>query len=80
MTTYHVTFPVVKRTTKFGYICSKCGKKRSKSITVEHTVNPFNKNRNGSVKSREEVARDVNERLSKDKAEFLKKPLCSQCG
>lgn len=35
--------------------CPNCGKRVSRSRSFEQTVNPFNKNADGTVKSRDEV-------------------------
>jgi hypothetical protein len=39
--------------------CSKCGKTIVKQKKFEHTVNPFNKNEDGTVKSYSQVFKDV---------------------
>jgi gamma-glutamyl phosphate reductase len=39
----------------YKVICSGCGKKLIRKAVVTHTVNPFNKNADGSVKNYREV-------------------------
>ena len=39
--------------------CPVCGRRVTKSQTFEQTVNPFNRNEDGSVKTREQVRADV---------------------
>lgn len=55
MRTIRMTFEVVKvHATRRGQ-CSVCGRHCTRSYTAEGTINPFNKNEDGSVKTREEV-------------------------
>lgn len=44
-------------------ICTKCGKKRQRTITASQTLNPFNKNKDGEVKSAHEIVRENKTRL-----------------
>lgn len=46
------------RATRHGK-CPTCGKRVTRSRTFEQTVNPFNKNEDGSVKTWAEVSADV---------------------
>lgn len=41
--------------------CSRCGKKRSRTVRFVNTVNPFNQNAAGLPKTREEVWQDVSD-------------------
>ena len=47
----------LRRTCKFK--CSGCGKRRTRTFIVTHTVNPFNVDESGVPKSRERVTADV---------------------
>lgn len=40
--------------------CPVCGKLTTRRRTFEHTINPFNKNADGTVKDWAQVRRDVN--------------------
>lgn len=40
----------------YGCICGSCGKALKRTVTVEHTVNPLNKNADGSIKTAAEVS------------------------
>lgn len=52
-------FEVVKqRATKY-LPCPVCGKKVRRERTFEKTINPFNRNADGQVKTRTEVREDV---------------------
>jgi len=55
-----VSFQVVKAKRTIRGNCIVCGKKMTRSKTFEHTVNPFNKNLDGTVKTYLEVLKDVN--------------------
>lgn len=53
-----------------------CGKKRTRSEVLWMTVNPFNTNKDGSVKTREQVRAD----LEKEHKDWQAKPIrCSSC-
>ncbi len=58
-----ITFDLIKRTKKITGICGVCGKKMSKTIISEQTVNPFNKNKEGIPKTYHEVEISVSEKL-----------------
>lgn len=53
-------FKVVKTRREKSGKCPVCGKRVIRKATFEHTINPFNKNKDGSVKNESEVRRDVN--------------------
>lgn len=55
----HMEFQTVRRrVTKVGR-CPACKRIVSRSTTIENTVNPFNRNILGQIKSFEEVSFDV---------------------
>ena len=45
--------------------CPACGKRVMRRATFENTVNPFNKNKDGNIKSDSEVRQDVNAQADK---------------
>lgn len=53
MTTYR--FQEVKARASHGGKCPVCGKRVSRSRTFTQTINPFNRNEDGSVKTPAEV-------------------------
>jgi hypothetical protein len=53
------TFSPCKATASYGCTCSKCGKALRRKVTAEHTVNPFNKNPDGTPRTRPEVYREA---------------------
>ena len=54
-----VNYEQVKETGTAIGRCSVCGKKVKRSKVFTHTVNPWNKNEDGGIKTYSEVARDV---------------------
>ncbi|BAL87185.1 hypothetical protein AMIS_19650 [Actinoplanes missouriensis 431] len=60
MPTY--TFEELKRSQTFKLKCA-CGKRFQRTIAETQTVNPFNKNQDGTVKTRTEVWQSVGEKL-----------------
>lgn len=76
MDTFTTTFQVVKVTAQKAGKCGICGKRTKRSRTFEASVNPYNKNENGSPKCYSEVHADV----SKECDEWLGEPLfCTNC-
>lgn len=59
MSTQTIKFEKVQRRRQALGICPTCGRFVQRRKTFEQTVNPFNRNADGSVKTREEVAVSV---------------------
>jgi hypothetical protein len=60
--------------------CREClNKNRKRAFTYEYTVNPFNKNEDGSVKTSGQVWREAQNAAEKEKAEFMRYPMCRTC-
>lgn len=57
MPTY--TFPPISLTAKRTGKCPVCGKRVTRSRTITHTVNPWNKNPDGTVRTHTEVGEAV---------------------
>ena len=57
MTRY--TFPSIKRRAEKVGACPVCGKRSQKAKTFENTVNPWNRNTDGSPRSFDEVTEHV---------------------
>jgi hypothetical protein len=53
-----------------------CGRKLRRQKTIQHTVNPFNKNADGTVKTWAEVERDV---INEGKAWIAQPETCMSC-
>lgn len=80
MRTVRYTFEEIKRRESVVLPCKKCGIKRERVVSESSTVNPFNTNEDGSVKTREEVIQQVKQKLQaaveKVKAEGI---ICRKC-
>ena len=74
-----ITFETIKRTQKITGICEKCGKKRNKTIKSEQTINPFNKNPDGSVKTGWEVKNSVENNLRVNCLKAKEHFICATC-
>ena len=60
-----------QRIAQTGYrsgVCDVCGKRGERQVTIEQTVNPFNKNPDGTVKTVAQVVDAVNAELRAWKA------------
>lgn len=69
-------FSEITGSRKVSGVCTRCGKRRSRTFRITHTINPFNKNADGSVRTRDEVAACVREEL----AALVATPfLCATC-
>ena len=61
--TTRIKFETVKRTARKTVIVD--GKKRKRQKTFEQTINPFNKNPDGSVKTRADIIKELNSECRK---------------
>lgn len=59
-------------------ICPKCGKKASRSTKIYQTQNPFNKNKDGIMKSVDEIQTENKENLFKWKEEPVYHSRCEE--
>lgn len=50
-----INFQGVKAHAEYACNCSDCGKLLKRKVTVEHTINPFNTDEDGAVKTRAQV-------------------------
>lgn len=60
-------------------ICLKCGKTRTRTLVESMTENPFNKNPDGSVRSRSEIIQAVRDNLYKSTEKLKNKFICATC-
>lgn len=78
MPTY--TFQGYKGRGAHRFTCPCCGKpNRVRTFTVEHTVNPFNKNPDGSIRTASEVSANAHNAARTERDQFAKEPLCATC-
>ena len=62
------------------FTCTNCGKAgRTKTIKHECTVNPFNRNENGEIRTPDEVKAQSRELVKRDMERFLREPVCAAC-
>lgn len=61
--TVHYRFESVKRTRVKKVACTVCGKKMRRQLTVDQTINPFNKNSDGEPKTRGEIWEELGAQL-----------------
>lgn len=74
MTTYRFTEVKVRATKVLP--CPRCARAVRRSTTITHTINPFNKNVDGTVKTYAEVRADVDREVATWKAEPV---ICGAC-
>jgi len=65
MITTHIVYESVKEHRAKSSKCPFCRKPVRRSMTFEHTINPFNKNEDGSIRTYSEVLQRVNEEADK---------------
>lgn len=63
-------FPEVALTRVVQGKCSICARPTRRTLKVSHTMNPFNRNKAGYVKSRDEVLADVRAELDAKTPDF----------
>lgn len=54
-----ITFQAIRRNVTKTVKCECCGKSLRRSTTIENTVNPWNRNDDGTVKTASQVRDDV---------------------
>ena len=69
-------FEEVTRKRTASFVCNRCAKSRKRVLSVTHTVNPYNLNPDGSVRTRGEVALCVHTELD---ALMVKTYVCATC-
>jgi hypothetical protein len=77
MTTTTYTFRVITAQSPYTCVCEDCGKLLKRVAKVEHTVNPFNTNEDGSQKSPAEVRQSAQRHADEEAA--LKQDTLSIC-
>lgn len=78
MPTY--TFQGYKGRAEHRFTCPSCQKpNRLRAFTVEHTVNPLNRNEDGSVKTPSEVIASARQAAKLERDQFAAAPMCASC-
>jgi hypothetical protein len=71
-------FQLVTLRSKEAKVCG-CGKRFTRTISAYQTVNPWNKNPDGSVKTRAQVQASVADELKATTRMFHRSALCTVC-
>ncbi len=78
MTTY--TFRGYRGSTSYTFTCPCCGRSnRKRTFTTEHTVNPYNRNADGTPKQATQVQREAYADAKRMRDDFATEPLCKSC-
>lgn len=76
MALFSTTFDKVQAWRRWSGNCAVCGEKTRRERTFTHTINPYNRNDDGTTKTREQVRADVNEEAD----HWMRGPvLCTAC-
>lgn len=71
------SYPAISKAT---FDCPQCGKvKRTRTFRAECTVNPFNTRPDGQVRTASEVRKQSAEDASRQRDQFMSRPLCATC-
>jgi len=76
MRTTRCTFEEVKLTVKAKAPCGKCGKMCSRTKVFSQTLNPFNKNIDGSLKTRAEIQTELGHKAAKYRTQTIYHAKC----
>ena len=75
-----VRFRIISAKRRVHYKCPDCLKSRQITITVDQTLNPWNKGKDGFPKSALEIQREVQDEASRQASAFLRHPgRCHSC-
>ena len=76
---HRIIFNEIKDKLLVKGICEKCGKKRSRTVSDSQTINPYNKNKDGLLKTRLEIQEELFKSVLKQKEELKKHFMCTTC-
>lgn len=75
-----IVFQEYKGRATAAFTCPRCRKKnRKRTFTAHQTVNPFNKNADGTIKNDQEVRQDAIMEAQTQRDQFMNEPLCAAC-
>jgi hypothetical protein len=77
MRTRRINFELISFKKTVRGKCYSCGKKMQRTFSESQTVNPFNKNEHGDVKTRDEIIEDVKQILDDNTENVLF--VCKDC-
>lgn len=76
MRTSRHAFPEVKLSVKATAPCGKCGRQCSRTKKFWQTLNPFNKNDDGSVKTRDEIMSELGQQAAQYRTQTIYHAKC----
>jgi hypothetical protein len=79
MQTTITRFEEVKRSKKVKGVCQKCSRERTRTVSISETVNPYNRNKDGTIKNPHEVCLSVCSRLVTAIDNMQKNFICATC-
>ena len=59
--------------------CKRCGRIFQRTFKESQTVNPYNRNADGFVKTAEEIVRECRAKVDLSADKFERYPYCSKC-
>jgi len=71
-----ITFHMIKRRGSKCGTCIICGKRATRSITLEQSINPWNKNKDGYPKSASEIHDELVKKINEWRAEPIRHSGC----
>ncbi|QBJ04545.1 hypothetical protein HOV23_gp028 [Pseudomonas phage Lana] len=71
MYTNRMIFQEVKLTVKAKALCGKCGKMCTRTKVVSQTINPFNTNPDGTVKTRDQILTELQLKAAQYRTETI---------
>ena len=74
-----ITFDEISIRKQVKGICKSCGKCRSRSVIESMTENPWNKNSDGTIRTRAQIYQALREKLAKQIAELQANFMCATC-
>ena len=69
----------IKHSKELKGLCPNCNKKKKITLSVEHTISPFNRNENDVPRSRSEVSQCVKDELAALVDYRSSKSICATC-
>ena len=76
---HRITFDAVKSRRTIKPVCVKCGKKFSRVLTTYQTINPFNKNADGTRKKASTIEEENSDKLDRDEEKMMQTFVCPKC-
>lgn len=76
--TRHV-YQEIARRRDVSVACTKCGKKLRRTIKAYQTLNPFNRNEDGSSKTAEQIWAELPAKLDHTEAKLRETAVCRSC-